>query len=292
MRDSLRGLTFHFREAFDGFRQAFVMNLATLSTVVITLFILGSFLLFMRNMNENLKALRSQLQLTVYIKQDLTDVQKRELTRKFESDASIVNYEFISRAKALASVKEWMGWSDFELRENPLPESFDLRLQDGIDFDAFVARARQWPGVADLSVGEREVGALLKLVDLARSVGLILVLVLGTASLMIIANTIKLTVYARRTEISIMKLVGATNWFIRTPFLIEGFLQGFFGALIALTILLVGYPVLVARLQSIAPFLKLVASSAELFRLAWQLMTMGVLLGVLGSLISLRRIAV
>lgn len=292
MRDNLRNLGFHLREAFDGFRQAFAMNLATLSTVAITLFILGSFLLFMRNMNENLKALRSQLQLTVYVTKDLTDPQKQALTRRFESDPAVLSHKFVSRDQALDSVKEWMGWSDFEVRDNPLPESYDLRLQEGIDFDAFVARAKSWPGVEDLSVGEREVGAILKLVDLARSVGLVLVLVLGSASLMIIANTIKLTVYARRTEIGIMKLVGATNWFIRTPFLIEGFLQGLFGAVIALGILLAGYPVLVSRLLAIAPFLKLVNETSDLLRLSWQLVTMGVLLGLLGSLISLRRIAV
>ncbi|MBI4866200.1 MAG: ABC transporter permease [Candidatus Wallbacteria bacterium] len=273
-------------------RQAVVMNLATLSTVAITLFILGSFLLFMRNMNENLKLLRSQLQLTVYLKKELTEPQKTELVSRLQGDPSIVNYRFVGRDAALKTVKEWMGWSDFEVRDNPLPDSFDVKLHEGVDFDAFVSRAKNWPGVDDLSVGEKEVGALIKLLDLARSVGLVLVLVLGTASLMIIANTIKLTVYARRTEISIMKLVGATNWFIRMPFLIEGFLQGLLGAAIALALLLTGYPVVVARLSGIAPFLRFVTDSADLFRLSWQLVLMGVLLGLLGSLISLRRIAV
>ncbi|MBI3894278.1 MAG: ABC transporter permease [Candidatus Wallbacteria bacterium] len=285
-------MLFHAQEAFDGLRQAVVMNLATLSTVAITLFILGSFLLFMRNMNENLKMLRSQLQLTVYLKKDISDVQRTELVSRLQGDPSIVNFKFVGRDAALKTVKEWMGWSDFEVRDNPLPDSFDVRLQEGVDFDAFVARAKTWPGVDDLSVGEKEVGALIKLLDLARSVGLVLVLVLGTASLMIIANTIKLTVYARRTEISIMKLVGATNWFIRTPFLIEGFLQGLVGAAVALSLLLTGYPVVVSRLKSIAPFLRFVTDSSDLFRLSWQLVLMGVLLGLLGSLISLRRIAV
>src|SRR5437660_551291 len=118
MRDSLRGLAFHFREAVDGFRQAFVMNLATLSTVAITLFILGSFLLFMRNMNENLKVLRSQLQLTIYLKKDMAEPEKAELVAKMQGDTAIVNFKFVSRDAALKAVKEWMGWSDFEVRDN------------------------------------------------------------------------------------------------------------------------------------------------------------------------------
>ncbi len=292
MTDRVQSLRFHVQEALSGFRQALVMNLATLSTVAITLFILGSFLLFMRNMNENLKVLRSQLQLTVYLKRSIDEADRKSLVKQIESDPGVVSYKFITRDQALQSVREWMGWTDFEVRDNPLPESFDLKLRDGVDFDAFVRRAGAWPGVDDLSVGEKEVGALLKLLDLARSVGLLLVLVLGTASLMIIANTIKLTVYARRTEISIMKLVGATNWFIRTPFLIEGLLQGLTGAAIALVLLLSGYPILVSRLHSIAPFIRLVDEAGALIGLSWQLLAMGILLGLLGSLISLRRIAV
>jgi cell division transport system permease protein len=105
----------------------------------------------------------------------------------------------------------------------------------------------------------------------------------------IVSNTIKLTVVARKDEIEIMKLVGATNWFIRWPFIFEGMLQGFLGALFAVIIIMFSYPEIVKNLKDVLPFIPFVSDKAAMFKLYGKLIFSGVFLGVIGSLISVRK---
>lgn len=288
-------LSFQFREAISGVRRTGAMNVATVTTVALSLFILGSFLLFLRNLNLQLDSLKTQYQIVLYLAPDMKRGDVELLLERLQNDEAVKKVRFVSKEEALETMAKELGREGSflpDLTTNPIPDSIEVHIVASADFDAFRKRVTALPGVTDGKAGQEWVGRLLSMVDLTRMVGLIMVLVLGTASLLIIANTIKLTVYARREEIAIMKIVGATNWFIRTPFLIEGCLQGFVGAAVSLLVLLSSYHVLAERIVEIAPFLTLVSDVGVLTKLSSQILLMGMLLGLLGSLISLRRIAV
>ena len=292
---SFRRLGFHIREALFGIKATSVMNLATVTTVALSLFILGMFLLFLRNLNVLLDDLRTQYQVTIFLEKGI-EVQDRELlVSKLEADPEIIDVQAISKEEALNDIREELDSAGSKLprlKENPLPDCIEFRVRENADYAALLGRCSKLPGVAEVSRGQEWVGKVMQIVRLVRLVGLLLVLILGTASLLIVANTIKLTVYARRQEIEIMKLVGATNWFIRIPFLIEGLLQGLMGALLAIAILMIGYQFLIGKVEHIAPFIQVITDTGELTKLSLQIMLLGVVLGLLGSLLSLRRILV
>jgi len=292
---NFRRLGFHVREALFGIRSTGVMNLATVTTVALALFILGMVLLFLRNLNMFLDDLRTQYQVTLFLQRDVA-VQTRDLlVSRLEADPDILRVTVITRDSALESIRSELSSAGSilpSLKENPLPDCVEFQVREGADYASLLDRCAKLAGVAEISRGQEWVGKVMQIVRLVRFVGLTLVLILGTASLLIVANTIKLTVYARRQEIEIMKLVGATNWFIRIPFLFEGFLQGLMGSALAVAILMVGYHVLVVEVARIAPFIQVISDTGELTKLSLQITLLGVVLGLLGSLLSLRRILV
>lgn len=290
-----RNILFQLREALEGIHRIGVMNLATITTVAISLSILGGFLLGLRNLNLMLDNLQSTYQVTVFLQPTADEPMRKLLLQNLELDPAVSSVTFISRDEALHSLEEDLKQSGQvmpQLDRNPLPDAYRILIREGSDFQAFRERLQSYPGVDEISSGQEWVAKLLALVRLARAVGLLLVLILGGASLLIISNTISLTVHSRRDEIEIMQLVGATDWFIRVPFLIEGFLQGVTGGVLAVTLIFFGYGFLTREIHQIAPFLPLITNTGELLRLGIQLVLMGMILGLLGALLSLRRILV
>lgn len=291
----IRTFVFQVSEALDGIRRTGVMNFSTVTTVAVSLAILGGFLLGLRNLNAILDRLQSSYEITVFLEPAAPQAGIQLLQQNLGVDPAVNRFRFVGRDEALESIARDLqaGGQVFpKLERNPLPDAFQILVREGTDFPAFKRRILGYPGVDEVSSGQDWVERALALVELARAVGLLLVLVLGGASLLIIANTIRLTVHSRREEIEIMQLVGATNWFIRVPFLIEGFLQGTAGALLALGLVFGSYHFLVGQIATIAPFLPLVTSAGELARLAAQILLMGMILGLLGALLSLRKILV
>lgn len=289
------GLAFQLREALDGIRRTSVMNVATVTTVALSLAILGGFLLGLRNLNQALDGLQSAYELTVFLRPETDEATRQLLLKNLTLDRDVASVTFVSKQEALAQLERDLqaaGQAVPRLERNPLPDAYRVLIKEGTDFPEFRARLASLPGVDEISSGQEWVAKALALVELARAVGLVLVLVLGGASLLIISNTISLTVHSRRDEIEIMQLVGATDWFIRVPFLIEGLIQGITGAVAAVVLLFLGYSFLVGKIHQIAPFLPLITASGELVRLAIQLVLMGMILGLLGALLSLRKILV
>lgn len=290
-----RTFAFQVSEAVEGIKRTGVMNLATITTVGLSLFILGGFLLGLRNLNVFLDGLQTSYELTIFLERGADRQQADLLGQNLELDPAVATVRFVPKDEALAAMAaelEGEGQAFPELEKNPLPDAYQVLIREGIDFEAFRARVMTYPAVAEVSAGQEWVGKALALVEIARAVGLSMVLILGGASLLIIWNTVQLTVHARREEIEIMALVGATNWFIRVPFLIEGFLQGTSGALLAMGGLFMGYSFLVGKIHAIAPFLPLVTATGELALMGSQILLMGMVLGLLGALLSLRKILV
>lgn len=293
--DLFESIAYHVKQALAGLRQSKVMAAATVTSIALSLLVLGSFILFLKNASAFLARLHDQYKLIVYLKDGADTDSVTQLKRRFEADPAIQTVTYVSREDALKLVLNDLGekaWILKTIERNPLPDSFEIKVSETADVPDLVRRLEADRAVATVSSGQEWVTSIIRCVSVTRYIGLVLVVVLGLASLLIVGNTIWLTVYARRDEISIMRLVGATNWFIRTPFLIEGFLTGIVGAVLAFAFLVLGYRFLLGQVQAIALGLTGFVSWHELRRLGVQLVMMGGVLGFLGSLVSLRRLSV
>lgn len=291
----LEGVSFHVREAVRGLKHSKVMALVTVTSIALSLCVLGSFLLFLKNASVFLGRLHDQYKLIVYLKDGVEQDSLANLKRRFETDSAVETVAYVSKDQALKLVMEDLddkAWVLKTLEKNPLPDSFEIKVTEHADVVDLVKRLESDRAVARVSSGQDWVAGILRFVSITRYLGLVLVVVLGLSSLLIVGNTIWLTVYARRDEIAIMRLVGATNWFIRTPFLVEGILTGVAGALVAFVGLTLGYRFLLGQLAELAPGITGFVGWHELRRLGSQLVVMGGLLGFLGSLVSLRRLQV
>lgn len=286
---------FQLTEALDGIRKARASHVATVTTVALALMILGGFLLGLQNLNRFLDGLQASYEITVFLGSESTEADRLLLQENLSVDTAVAEIQFLPKAMALEELRrdlEQEGQIFPYLPENPLPDAYRITLHEGANFPEFRKRLAAIPAIEEVSVGEKWVSKALSLVRLVRMVGLALILVLGGASMLIVSNTIALTIHARRDEIEIMKLVGATDWFIRVPFLIEGFLHGLLGGLLGIMAVLFSYFFLVTRLHEIVPELPLIQDPFSLAKLSFQLILMGTVLGLLGALTSLRRIRV
>ena len=288
-------LSWHVREALRGLKHSKAMVLVTITSIALSLAVLGAFLLFLKNAGVFLGRLHDQYKLIVYLKEGADIESVTQLKRRFESDAAVETVSYVSKEQALKLVLDDLddkGWVLKTLEKNPLPDSFEIKVGEHADVVDLVRRLEADRAVARVSSGQDWVAGILRFVALTRYCGLVLVVVLGLSSLLIVGNTIWLTVYARRDEIAIMRLVGATNWFIRTPFLIEGLITGVVGALLSFAVLVIGYRFFLGQIHAVAPAVTGFVGWQELRHLGSQLVVMGGLLGFLGSLVSLRRLSV
>lgn len=286
---------FQLSEALGGLRRARLMAAVTVTTVAVALSVLGGFLVLLRVTDHYLGRLRSSLKLVVYARPSADAATITGLRRTLDTDGAVAALTFIAKEDALKQVFEELGekaWVLRSLDQNPLVDAFEVELAEGAEVPEFVRRCQGTPGVDRVSQGQEWVDRLLRMVSVVRVVGLGIVLALGLATLAIVASTIWLTVYARRDEISVQKLVGATNWFIRFPFLMEGLLTGLAGALLASVVVIVGYRFVLVRADVLVGGLAPPITWPELRHVTLQLHLMGAILGLLGSLLSLRRIAV
>ncbi|MBP2646292.1 MAG: hypothetical protein H6Q75_1732 [Firmicutes bacterium] len=172
---------------------------------------------------------------------------------------------------------------------NPLPNSFEVKVDMPEKVKLVASALSKMKGVENAKFGQEVIEKLFSLTRMIRLFGLVLIIFLALAALFIISNTIRITVFARRKEIGIMKYVGATNWFIRWPFLIEGMILGFGGALISVILIVKIYGLLIQQVTESLTFLPLIPQYPFLTRISMFLLVTGTAIGALGSTISLRR---
>ena len=237
--------------------------------------------------------LESQVQISVYLQDGLSEHEMREVGTRITKLPGVVQVNFIDKEEAMKRFKERLGEQQSLLNAlgeaNPLPNAFEVKV-DRTDRVKPVAQAiTQLKGVENAKFGQEVVEQLFALTKMVRIFGLVIILFLALAALFIISNTIRITVFARRKEIGIMKYVGATNWFIRWPFLLEGMMLGFGGALIAVLCLNETYGVLIHQVYESLAFLPLIPQYPFITNISVVLLVTGTVIGALGSTISLRR---
>lgn len=278
-------------------RQNMLVNALTVGTITLGLLILSLFLLVYVNVEGLAENWSEKVQVTVYFESDPDPVTLRNLTGQVQALPGTASAAYVSQAEALKRFRERLKGQEALLEglaPDILPASLEIRLKKGyresVAVDAFVSRLKKIPGISEVQYGEEWVRRFSTFMTFMRVTGLVLGTFLVLAVVLIVSNTIKLTIYARQDELEIMALVGGTKWFIKIPFLIEGIIQGTAGALLAEVVLLGVY---LAFLHNAGNFLSFNPADAGLSFLPpeWLagLLGGGMLLGFLGSLTSLKR---
>lgn len=286
-------LVFFFSEALTNLRRAGMMTFVTVSTIAVALLLMGTFLLASMNMEAFLARLQEEAMVTAFLipgtASDRVSALKLQITAFEEvTDVTVVTPE--AAARELFSDPADQKLLEVGLGEgtNPLPYTIRMKVRSSHDLPALIEKVKGLPQVESVSYGEEAFRQFQGLSNLLWIGSLLVIILLGLASLFIVYNTVRLTLFMRREEVIIMRLVGATNWFIRWPFVIEGFLHGLLGAAIALVILAFGTPFIMARLAALVPFFRFEPGAVALVKLSVKLCLMGVVLGISGSLLCLR----
>jgi len=274
------------RQALRAIRKNWIASISTLTTMTLSLTILAGFSLLSLNLNAVLGTLQSELQVAAYLGEEADPQGVLETVRGWDEVNSV---ELVSPDEALAALAAelpYIAESSAQLGESPLPYTLYVRLQSAAQAPRVAERLRALPSVDEVLDSQEAVETFLAINEALRLVGSALIVILLSSALFAIVNSIRAAIAARREEIEVMRLVGATRGFIRAPFLIEGFLLGLFSALLTLALVVPGYSFVAARLSETLRFLPLVRDPAALLPLAALLAALALLVGLVGSAIS------
>ena len=281
------------KETYKSIRRNGFMRFASISTVAVSLLVLGMFLMIFLNTNNLAQYLESQVQVSVYMQDSATAKELASVKDKLTKMPGVVKVTQVSKQQALERFKKRLGDQQQLLtslgKENPFPNSFEIQVDSPERIKVLTPQIGQLPKVETAKFGQEVVEHLFQLTKILRFGGIILVVFLAMATLFIISNTIRLTVFARRKEVIIMKHVGATDWFIRWPFLLEGMTLGFCGAVVASLFINSIYSGLLERIHATLAFLPLLPTYPLLLYVDVFLLVAGTGIGALGSYISLRK---
>ena len=281
------------RETMISLKRNSWMSFASIGTVAVSLFVLGMFLILVVNMNRMVASLESQVEISVYIRDEVSDSGIHALEERITQMQGVESVKYVDRETAMKRFRERLGDQQFLLdslgETNPLPNSFEVRILRPDMVRTAAEAIAEMSGVETAKYGQDVVEHLFDITRLVRLFGLALMFVLAMATLFIISNTIRLTVFARRKEIAIMKYVGATDWFIRWPFLLEGIVLGCLGGIVAAIVLRGAYRVIAAKIYDTLAFFPLLPENPFLHYVTAAILICGMFVGALGSTISLKK---
>ena len=274
------------------------MSFASVGTLTACLILVGFAVLFSVNISSAVTYVEQQNELVVFLKDDISTTQQDEVEGKIKGLTSMKSYEYISKEKALDDQKEKYGDAVSilsELDKNPYPASYRIKLAELEGMDQVVADMQGMAGVENVRAPTEVANVMINMKNIVTVIGAAIILVLFVVSLVIIANTIRITVFSRRKEINIMKYVGAKDSFIWLPFIVEGIILGGISALLSYGVLWYAYDSIVKWLTvSSSSWIQGVSSAIIPFgNICWYVLggfvLFGIGMGVFGSLISTRK---
>ncbi len=291
------------RESLVSFRRNWVMSLGAVITVYLSLLLVGVSVASSMIAGQIVRSVEEKVAIRIFLKDGAAPEDVDKLQRDLQADPRVKNVTYTSKEQALEELKASMKDSPElveELEVNPLPASLDVDTVKPQDVPALVESIKanptflkvcDRPNDPDRSIkwGKEYVNRLFAFTRILRNAGFLFIVMLAFVSMIFINNTIRLAIHARRKEIGIMRLVGASNWFIRMPFLLEGVLQSLIGALLALGSLAAFQVFLMPKVQQELPFLPLELPPSGGTQIALILIVGGVLIGLAGSGFALRR---
>jgi cell division transport system permease protein len=281
-------LRFFLGEVLANFTRNAGMQFTAIGTVAVTIVLLGSFLYVRETLQTFGNGVLSQIEIAVYLKDEVDDAKAKGLAAKLAGEPRIASATYVTRRDGLKRMKAVLG-NDFDtslLTANPLPNTYHVRVKNPDSVPNVAAWIAKDPRVAKTDYAADTVQKLLKTAAVLGRAGLILIALLSLSAAIVIANTIRLTVFARRREIEIMQLVGATNMYIRMPFIAEGMLAGLIGAGIAIGALALAEHQIVPKLAQTLAF---VSFRVDETALGLELLAAGAAVGLVASWISVGR---
>lgn len=291
------------RESLQSFRRNWVMSVGAIITIFLSLLLVGVSIGSSMIVDNVVHSVEEKVSIRIFLKDGAAPQDVQTLQNDLLADKRVKTVKYVSKEQALAEFKKTMADSPEivdQLTTNPLPASIDVNLKNPRDVLAVVASIKAnstFPNVADkpenpeksLKYGQQIVKQLFAFTNIVRTVGVVFIIMLSGISLIFINNGIRLAIYSRRKEIAIMRLVGASNWFIRTPFLMEGVLQSLVGSLLALASLgaIKAYAIPIMKQQ--LSFLPVALPTSAAVQMVLILVLGGAVIGLLGSGWALRR---
>lgn len=236
----------HYKRAIKDIFDHRFLSAVTIATIAIAILISSAFALFLVNANAIVNSWKKGIRIMVYLKPNPSEINVSDIKNKIEGMEGVDNVRFISKKEALEQLKSQMKRQSSlldDLQENPLPDAFEVRLtndfQNKHNVETLAASLESFSQVDEVEYGQVWLGRFTNILNLFRLTGYAMGALFFVATVLIVANTIRLVLYSRREEVEIMRLVGATDHFIRTPFYIEGIIQGALGGIMGLTTLFV-----------------------------------------------------
>jgi cell division transport system permease protein len=287
----IKSVSYYFKEAFQDMRHNKSMLLASVGITLVMFVIMGFFFLFTSNLNYMIKDEEQKLQITAFLRDDIETERIQAIEQELSEIEGVRRVYFVSNQEALERLSERLGkrkglLTGYE-EDNPLRHSFEIYVKKSNEVPQIAQVTETIRDIAEVRFGRDEVEKLTRLSTSLRIGMFFLAVGLSASSLLVLMNTIRLTIDARGEEIQIMKYVGASDWFIRWPFLLQGMILGLLGALIAGLILLALYSRLYAYVIREIPFLPMLPANPHLFNLIQIIALGGLAIGFFGSMISL-----
>jgi cell division transport system permease protein len=286
-------IQFFLVEALRSLRNNFATTLAATVTVLIVMFWLGVFVSLGTYIYSKVDQIRHQVDVRVYLVDHARQSDVFALERQLGNRPDVKRVSYVSKKAALARERKALG-SEADavinaLSNNPLPAELDVKLRNPDHAKLVAASVRGLPGVDSVSYGAKRADSILRTGAIIEAVIGGLIALLTIAAVLLIANTIRLSIFARRREIEVMKLVGATNWFVRLPFMMEGMICGLAGAVLSLVLLRASYDLLLKHRLDTSQFGGDHVQAISFWLLALVLLAAGTGLGAVGSGLTMRR---
>ncbi|GEQ22971.1 cell division protein FtsX [Clostridium butyricum] len=280
-------------DAIKSLKRNKAISLASAITVTATLLIMGIFIILMQNVNIGMNNLQSQVEIQVFLKDDIDTAQQENIGQELKQISGAKDIEFEDKAKALEKFTEQISddnnslLNNYSPSNNPLPNSYIIKLENPEMSEQIISSVENIEGIEFIGNDREFTNKIVSISKNIKWIGIALFTLMVSVSIFLISNTIKLTIYSRRREIGIMKFVGATDWFIRWPLIIEGAVIGLVGAVTSNILLYYLYKIVFAKINENLLLVNLLSPSYITQTLQWQLILVGIVIGGIGSLLSL-----
>ncbi|MDR3539939.1 MAG: permease-like cell division protein FtsX [Desulfosporosinus sp.] len=290
----LNSTSYILRETARSMKRNPWLSIASVLTVMVSLVILGFSVFFLANASNMAKSFESQLEIATFVQTSATPAQVQALQSQIQGMSGVASVTIVTKDQALIDFGKTMGGSQSNLvtdlgGTNPFPDKLTVKATNPQNVKALADAVSVLPGVDKVRYGQGYVDKLLIFTQWLRWIGLGVVAAFGVAAIVLISINVKMNVFSRRREIQIMKLVGASNSFIRWPFLIEGLALGFVGGALAAGIVGMGYNWITNYVQSTLTFLPVVQNAVLFRQVTAGLLLSGMVMGAIGSGVSLQK---
>lgn len=284
------------RDAFKSVIRNFSLSIASISCISITLIVVAASLVATTNVNNFTTLIEKDVTIVAFLNKKVTDKGIETIEKELSAIDNIATKEFKSKEQ---SKKEMMKESDFfkstmeewDEDQNPLRDSYLIKVKDITKIKNTAAQIKDLENVEIVDYGEGMVEKLVSAFSLIQKISIVLVLTLVIVTVFLIMNTIKLTIFSRKREISIMRLVGASNFSIKTPFVVEGMLIGAIGSIVPMIVSIYGYLALYNHFegQIFSPLIKLIKPTPYVYQVSFAVLVLGIIVGMIGSARAVRK---